>query len=67
MLNEFSRQADLQVLFDFNMRNGMKMAALNGDFDTSTRLKTMSDGTSLVFEFVNDPTLGASGVVSRHA
>jgi hypothetical protein len=51
MLNEFSRQSDLQVFFDFDMGNGMRIAALNSEFDTSTGLKTMSDGTNLVFEF----------------
>jgi iron complex outermembrane recepter protein len=60
MLNEFSRQSDLQVLFDFNILRGMKTRAVTGDLDASTALKTMLKGTDLVFDFVNDHTLAVT-------
>jgi iron complex outermembrane recepter protein len=57
MLNEFSRQSDLQVLFDFNLLRGMKTHAVSGDLDASAALTSMLAGTNLVFDFVNDHTL----------
>ncbi|MFL6604431.1 MAG: TonB-dependent receptor domain-containing protein [Steroidobacteraceae bacterium] len=60
MLNEFSRQSDLQVLFDFNMLRGAKTHAVRGDFDSSTALTSMLKGTNLVFDFVNDRTLAVT-------
>src|SRR5215470_17739284 len=49
MLNEFSRQSDMQVLFDFNILRGMKTRAVSGDLDASTALKAMLKGTNLTF------------------
>src|SRR5882757_841486 len=60
MLNEFSRQSDLQVLFDFNILRGMKTRAVTGDLEASTALKSMLKGTNLVFDFVNDHTLAVT-------
>jgi outer membrane receptor protein involved in Fe transport len=60
MLNEFSRQSDMQVLFDFNILRGMKTRAVTGDLDASTALKDMLKGTNLVFDFVNDHTLAVT-------
>ncbi len=59
-LNEFSRQSDLQVLFDFNLLRGVKTRAVTGDLDAATALKTMLTGTNLVFDFVNDHTLAVT-------
>src|ERR1700730_13830792 len=60
MLNEFSRQSDLQVLFDFNLLRGMKTHAVDGDLDPSIALKSMLKGTNLIFDFVNDRTLAVT-------
>lgn len=60
MLNEFSRQSDLQVLFDFNIVRGMETRAVTGDLDASTALRSMLKGTNLVFDFVNDHTLAVT-------
>jgi len=60
MLNEFSHQTDLQVLFDFNVARGMRTQAVNGDLDAETALKTMLKGTNLMFDFVNDRTLAVT-------
>lgn len=51
-LNEFTRQAGLQVLFDFKVLGGMKTHAVNGDLDPSTALALMLNGTNLTFDFV---------------
>src|ERR1700738_2517724 len=47
MLNEFSRQSDLQVLFDFNILRGMKTRAVTGDLEPATALTSMLKGTNL--------------------
>jgi iron complex outermembrane receptor protein len=60
MLNEFSRQSDLQVLFDFNILRGMKTRAVVGDLDAADALRSMLKGTGLVFDFVNDRTLAVT-------
>ena len=60
MLNEFSRQSDLQVLFDFNILKGLKTRAVAGDLEASTALTSMLQGTNLEFDFVNDHTLAVT-------
>src|SRR3954467_4663292 len=60
MLNEFSRQSDMQVLFDFNLLSGMKTQAVTGEFDVSDALTAMLKGTNLGFDFVNDHTLAVT-------
>jgi iron complex outermembrane recepter protein len=60
MLNEFSRQADLQVLFDFNLLRGMTTRAVTGDMDASDALNSMLEGTNLAVDFVNDHTLAVT-------
>lgn len=59
-LNEFGRQSDLQVLFDFNVLKGLKTRAVHGDLDASDALTSMLAGTNLVFDFVNDRTLAVT-------
>jgi len=56
-LNEFSRQADLQVLFDFTVLKGVSTRGVSGDLDASEALASMLAGTDLMFDFVNDHTL----------
>lgn len=60
MLNEFSRQADLQVLFDFNLIKGTTTRPVSGDLEASVALTSMLAGTNLMFEFVNDHTLAVT-------
>jgi iron complex outermembrane receptor protein len=60
MLNEFSRQSDLQVLFDFNILRGMKTRSVNGTMEPAAALRAMLQGTGLVFDFVNDRTLAVT-------
>jgi outer membrane receptor protein involved in Fe transport len=65
MLNEFSRQSDLQVLFDFNVLMGMQTRAVRGNLQASDALTAMLAGTGLVFEFVNDHTLAVTHEVKK--
>jgi iron complex outermembrane receptor protein len=60
MLNEFSRQSDLQVLFDYNILRGMRTRAAIGDLDPTAALKSMLKGTTLTYVFVNDHTLAVT-------
>lgn len=59
-LTEFSRQSDLQVLFDFSLVKGIQSRAVTGDLDATTALKIMLTGTNLEFGFVNDRTLAVT-------
>ncbi len=56
-LNEFSRQADLQLLFDFRQLKGMTTQAVNGDMDPVDALRLMLRGIPLEWSFVNSRTL----------
>ena len=58
MLNEFSRQSDMQVLFDFNILRGMKTRAVTGDLDVSNALKAMLKGTNLDLRLRQRPYAG---------
>jgi outer membrane receptor protein involved in Fe transport/urease accessory protein UreE len=59
-LNEFSRQSDLQVLFDFERLKGMKTRAVSGEMKAADALERMLAGTVLVFDFVNEHTLAVT-------
>lgn len=59
-LNEFSKQSDLQVLFDYTILRGMRTQAVNGDLEASAALTAMLKGTNLMFDFVNDRTLAVT-------
>jgi iron complex outermembrane recepter protein len=56
-LTEFSRQARLQLLFDYNLIKGHPTKALNGVYEPSEGLRRLLADTDLVFEFVNSRTL----------
>lgn len=57
MLNEFSRQSDLQVLFDFNLLRGLKTHGVTGDLWSSDALARMLKGIHFKFDYVNDHTV----------
>ena len=59
-LNEFGRQSDLQVLFDFNQLKGLRTRAVKAELDASAALTRMLAGSGLVFEFVNEGTLAVT-------
>ncbi len=59
-LNEFSRQSNLQLLFDYNVVRGRKTRAVSGDYELTAALRQMLAGTGLVFDFVNDRTLAVT-------
>jgi iron complex outermembrane recepter protein len=58
-LNEFSRQAGVQLLYDFTTA-GRVTQPLNGWFEPQEALRHMLAGTGLVPVFVNDRTLAVT-------
>lgn len=63
-LNEYSRQASLQVLFDFNVVRGRVTRAIAGELDPGRALTAMLAGSGLVFDLVNDRTLAVMPAAS---
>ena len=56
-LTEFSRQAHLQLLFDFNVVKGHLTKPLEGVLKPVDALRTLLANSDLDFDFVNDHTL----------
>ena len=56
-LAEFSAQAHLQLLFDYDAVQGIRTQALNGRLRVADALGRMLSGTGLTFEVVNDRTI----------
>lgn len=69
MLNEYSRQSDAQVLFDFTVLRGIKSGPVKGTFSATEALERLLRGTGLVFEWINDHTVAVTpkkpGVIAR--
>jgi outer membrane cobalamin receptor len=59
-LNEFSRQTDIQVLFDFIPLRGLTTKAIDGTFSPSDGLRILLKGTGLQFDYVNERTLAVT-------
>jgi outer membrane receptor protein involved in Fe transport len=56
-LTEFSRQAHLQLLFDYNVVKGHTTGPLDGRFTPADALRHLLANTDLEFDFVNERTL----------
>jgi iron complex outermembrane receptor protein len=56
-LNEFSRQAGIQVIFDAAAVRHLSTRAVSGEYEVRDALTRMLASTSLLFEFVNDRTI----------
>jgi outer membrane receptor protein involved in Fe transport len=56
-LTEFSRQARLQLLFDYNVVKGHTTKPLNGILQPAEALRRLLANTDLDFDFVNERTL----------
>jgi outer membrane receptor protein involved in Fe transport len=56
-LTDFSRQAQLQLLFDYNVVSGHTTPALDGVFTPGDGLRRLLANTDLDFDFVNERTL----------
>ena len=56
-LTEFSRQARLQLLFDYNVVKGHTTKPLDGLFTPADALRRLLAKSDLVFDFVNERTL----------
>jgi len=61
-LNEFSRQAGLQLLFDFSVVRGRTTQAVKGVYEPSDALRRMLASTGLKFDFVNERTLAVTPI-----
>ncbi len=59
-LNEFSRQANLQLLFDFKVVKGRFTQPVDGTFEPRDALRRMLASSGLVFDFVNERTLAVT-------
>jgi iron complex outermembrane recepter protein len=62
MVNEFSRQADLQVLFDYPKLAGMQTHAVVGEFEPPDALTVLLQNLPLHVSWVNDRTLAIKPV-----
>jgi iron complex outermembrane recepter protein len=56
-LTEFSRQARLQLLFDYNVVKGHTTKPLDGTLEPAEALRRLLANTDLDFDFVNERTL----------
>src|ERR1700679_3589307 len=56
-LTEFSRQARLQLLFDYNVVKGHTTKPLDGLLTPAEALRRLLANSDLVFDFVNERTL----------
>lgn len=56
-LNEFSRQANTQFLFDFHQLEGLKAGRLLGDYGISQALTELLDGLPLEWSWVSGSTI----------
>ncbi len=59
-LNEFGRQAGLQLLYDFETVRGRLTQAVDGWFEPGEALRRMLGDTGLTFTLVNDRTLAVT-------
>ena len=59
-LTEFSRQAHLQLLFDYNVVKGHTTKPLDGTYQPAEALQRLLANTDLEFDFVNDRTLAVT-------
>lgn len=56
-LSDFSKQAGLQLLFDYDAVSGIKTHEVRGRMEPTLALKTLIAGTKLSFLYVNDRTV----------
>ena len=57
MLNRFSEQSEIQLLFDFNQLTGKNTNEVIGDYEPVDALNKLLRGLPVKYEFVNDRTL----------
>lgn len=57
-LNEWSRQADLQVLFDFSALRGTETPRILGEFPPERALSHLLENSGFHGEMLNDHTFG---------
>jgi iron complex outermembrane recepter protein len=57
MLNRFSEQSEIQLLFDFTQLTGKNTNEVVGDYEPEDALRMLLHGLPVNWEFVNDRTL----------
>src|SRR5262245_57636756 len=63
-LNEFGRQSNLQILFDYNVVEERRLNDIDGELEPDEALRLMLEGSGLTFDFVNERTLAVTvGVI----
>jgi iron complex outermembrane recepter protein len=67
MLNQFSQQAEMQLLFDFTKLAGKQTHAVVGDYEPLDALKKLIDGLPVKYTLVNDRTLALTVTPDRAA
>jgi iron complex outermembrane receptor protein len=66
-LAEFGTQSGIQVLFDFELVQGVRMAEVRGRHDIRAALKQLLAGTGLTFRVVNSNTVSVVRQPERRA
>src|SRR6185312_10023031 len=66
-LNEFVRQAGLQLLFDYTVVQGRLTQAVEGRFEPRDALRRMLENTGLTFRLVNEHTLAVTPLASSQS
>ncbi|MBS0416303.1 MAG: STN domain-containing protein [Proteobacteria bacterium] len=66
-LNEFARQSDTQVLFDYNVLRTRQTRAVAGTLPPSDALEALLKGSGLIATPVNEHTLAITPDRSGHA
>lgn len=59
-LNEWSRQSDLQILFDFNVLRGHSSLPVSCECSAKEALALLLQGSGFIFDFVNDRTVAVT-------
>jgi uncharacterized protein (TIGR03435 family) len=59
-LNEFSRQANVQLLFDFPRLKGLATSGLRGDYDFNEALRVLLNGLPLTYRWVDGGTVAVA-------
>lgn len=56
-LNEFSRQSDVQVLFDFVVINQLLTHSIKGEMEVDEALEALLSDTDMTYDYVNTRTV----------
>jgi hypothetical protein len=66
-LNEFSRQAGVQLLYDYRLVSGMSIHDVEGNMSPDEALRMMLEGAGLTYAMINDHTISVISGTRRPA